>query len=150
MLIVTDSSMHLTAELKQKLEAKEKESGIGIDILSNSKLTDISVPVILKCERNKEEEEKNEEEELVVIYDLEPLIDYFVCHIRKSGNSNVPHPVSSIKTQINLSNIEAVTGDGINENNEQEVLLLLLVLSNALLKLTLYILYTGKTYIRNF
>ena len=105
--------MHLTSEHRKRLEEKENLSGVGVDLLSKAKLNEITMPVILKGEQ---------EEAVEHVYDLEPLIDYFVCQVRKHGKATVPHPSPSVKIELQVSDIEALTGDGINEDNETEVM----------------------------
>ena len=94
--------MLFTAEHRQKVEANV--DGIA-DLLTKAKLDEIQLPVILKGDENH-------------VYDLEPLIDYFVFQMRESGT--VKHPALD-GIELSISDIEALTGDGIDEANEQRV-----------------------------
>ena len=96
--------MILTAEHKQRIEANV--DGVA-DLLTKAKLDDIQMPVVLKGDESH-------------VYDLEPLIDYFVFQMRENGASGVKHPGVEGK-ELSLSDIEALTGEGIDEANDQRV-----------------------------
>jgi hypothetical protein len=125
--------MHLTTEHRKRLEEKENLNGVGIDIISKAKLNEITMPVILKGE----EEEDH-------VYDLEPLIDYFVCQVRKHGKASIPHPSPSVKIELKISDIEALTGDGINEDNEIEVLCLIFFIYLKRKRYLIHLYFLGK------
>ena len=56
--------MHLTAEQRQRLE----EQSITVDLLSKMRLDEMQMPVVLRGDADH-------------VYDLEPLIDYFVAEV---------------------------------------------------------------------
>jgi hypothetical protein len=98
--------MHLTAEHRQRLEAQAV-----VDPLTQARLADIVMPVVL---RGEEKEDR--------VFDLEPLIDYMVFEMQRAGT--VRHPCVEGKV-LTVEDIEAVTGEGVDEKNGEHVRLVL-------------------------
>lgn len=101
-----EAPMHLTAEHRKRLEAQE-----AVDPLTQAKWEDIVMPVALKGEEG--------------VFDLEPLIDYIVFELQQQqqqqdATTKVRHPFKEGKELV-LADIEAVTGDGVSEKNEEHV-----------------------------
>jgi hypothetical protein len=105
--------MLLTAEHRKRLEERGVD-GVVDPLTKAKKLEDIQMPVVLKGDEDH-------------VYDLEPLIDYFVLHVKASGKTTVKHPSpeQARSEGVRLCDIEALTGEGIDEENEERVKLVL-------------------------
>jgi hypothetical protein len=105
--------MLLTAEHRKRLEERGVD-GVVDPLTKAKKLEDIQMPVVLKGDEDH-------------VYDLEPLIDYFVLHVKTSGKTTVKHPSpgQGRSEGVRLCDIEALTGEGIDEENEERVKLVL-------------------------
>ena len=87
-----------------------------VDPLTQARLGDIVMPVIL---RGEEKEDR--------VFDLEPLIDYMVFELQRQQKKTcavLRHPCVDGQT-LTLEDIEAVTGEGVDEKNEAHVKLVL-------------------------
>jgi hypothetical protein len=100
--------------VKIRRSRQHRSESIDTDLGLNGKPgCSIQMPVVLKGDEDH-------------VYDLEPLIDYFVLHLKASGKTTVKHPSPGQASEVvRLCDIVALTGEGIHEENEERVKLML-------------------------